>query len=560
MAAAMSYTQVRRSSFVLTLAFAIAATFVATPVAHAVPLLRTFGGPEGFGSNVLPANDDGYTDALDLTGAFSGGLRFFGGPYTQVFVNNNGNITFNSGLFDYTADPFPLTDQPMIAPYWADVDTRNRSGLSAPSENLIYWHFEPGRLVVTWYNVGYYTGSGGANDKRMSFQLILTNALDCGSGDFDVEFRYETCEWTAGNASGGSGGLCGSGSSSCTSAQAGFDAGNLMDYVALPNSFTDDILEVCTTSNVGLPGIWRFSVRSGGVVCPSDMPCEVPDQVGPCAVGRTQCVGSDVECQPITTAVAEICDGVDNDCNGIPDDGPNLCPGGETCVRGTCVPVCFEGSCPTGFTCDTETGSCIEDACFDVECETGERCVDGACVDACEGLVCPHGDVCISGACVDPCASVTCQDSQFCREGLCVNRCPCSPCPAGETCNADGTCSPRGCDIVICGEGRYCEDGACHDACEGVICPTGQLCEVGKCVFPMTIRPDAGTDRDAQVVMPDAGPEQQQDGSVAIDAGGAEEPSTGCGCRVASNGDTPLWAFGLMGSLGLVVARRRRRR
>jgi hypothetical protein len=65
---------------------------------------------------------------------------------------------------------------------------------------------EPGLLVVTWHNVGYYNTH---DDRKMDFQLILRNALDCGSGDFDVEFRYNRCEWTTGDASGGSGGFGG---------------------------------------------------------------------------------------------------------------------------------------------------------------------------------------------------------------------------------------------------------------------------------------------------------------------------------------------------------------
>ncbi len=421
----------------------------------------------------------------------------------------------------------------------------------------MYWHLEPGRLVVTWYDVGYYSQQ---NDKRMSFQLIITNALDCGSGDFDVEFRYETCEWTAGSASGGSNGLCGAGTGSdCVSAQAGFDAGNEMDYVALPNSFTDDILNLCTTSNVDMPGIWRFSVRSGGVVCPSDMPCDIPDQVGPCAVGRTQCVNGEAQCQPITTATDERCDGVDNDCNGTPDDGTGLCGDGQVCRLGSCVPVCFEGSCDTGFSCDTTVGACVQDSCVGVTCDSGQRCQDGSCVDACEGIVCPHGQRCISGACVDPCASVTCEASQFCREGLCVQRCPCSPCPAGETCNADGTCSARGCDIVVCGDGSYCQDGECHDICEGVVCPAGQTCTVDGCVDPAPATPDAGMPMSDGGAQADAGQQEMDAGAQMVDAGEVHPPPVGgCGCRVEPQRGAPTWAFGLIAALGLALARRRR--
>lgn len=536
-------------------ALTVAVVSLFAPVAHAAPLLRSFGGPEGFGTNVLPSNDDGSSAALDLTGAFSGGLRFFGGPYTEFFVNNNGNISFNDDIFAYTPDPFPVADQPMIAPYWGDVDTRNRTDISAPTENLVYWHLEPGRLVVTWYDVGYFNSM---NDKRMSFQLILTNALDCGSGDFDVEFRYETCEWTAGSASGGDDGLCTD--ADCTSAQAGFDAGNEEDYVALPGSFTDGILDVCTTSNVALPGIWRFSVRSGGVVCPSDMPCEVPDEVGPCAMGRTQCVGSETVCQPISAPVDELCDGVDNDCNGEPDDGDGLCPGSQTCYRGTCVDVCFEGGCAVDFTCDAVTGSCIEDACIDSECEPGQRCSGGTCIDACDGIVCPFGTDCISGSCVELCAAVACAEDQFCREGLCVNRCPCSPCPAGETCNADGTCTPRGCDIIDCPEGFYCEDAACHDACEGVVCPSGQECIIDRCMVPPPpARVDAGMPPDAGPAADDAGP---ADGSADGDTGRTlEVPRDGCGCRIVGSPSTgDPGALALFAVFGLFLVHRRRAR
>ena len=46
-------------------------------------------------------------------------------------MNNNGDISFNEPLSGYTPDEFPLVDSvPVIAPYWADVDTRGTGSVS----------------------------------------------------------------------------------------------------------------------------------------------------------------------------------------------------------------------------------------------------------------------------------------------------------------------------------------------------------------------------------------------------------------------------------------------
>ena len=106
----------------------------------------------------------------------------------------------------------------MIAPFWADVDIRSADGTCSEAvgttctsctpcqpygADQVWWALEPGRAVVTWDEVGYYNCR---TDRRMSFQLVLTEVTGgCGGGgDFDVEFRFNRCEWETGDASGGS--------------------------------------------------------------------------------------------------------------------------------------------------------------------------------------------------------------------------------------------------------------------------------------------------------------------------------------------------------------------
>src|SRR5690606_681327 len=76
----------------------------------------------------LNRNDDESSAAIALPFTFN----MYGTEYTSVFINNNGNITFNNPLFGYTAAGFPIPT-PMIAPFWADVDTR-------PADSEVVWY------------------------------------------------------------------------------------------------------------------------------------------------------------------------------------------------------------------------------------------------------------------------------------------------------------------------------------------------------------------------------------------------------------------------------------
>jgi hypothetical protein len=143
-------------------------------------------------------NDDGFSGPIPL--GFT--LHFFGNDYTTFFANNNGNISFNAGISAYTpAGPQGAT-QPIISPFFADVDTRNAaSGVMHLRTDI------PNEVIVTWDAVGYF---GAHADKLDSFQLVLRGpGYSIPNGEGAIGFFYKTMQWETGDASGGSGGFGG---------------------------------------------------------------------------------------------------------------------------------------------------------------------------------------------------------------------------------------------------------------------------------------------------------------------------------------------------------------
>ena len=227
--------------------------------------------------------------------------------------------------------------------------------------------------------------------------------------------------------------------------------------------------------------------RFDGVVCQgSGEPCQT-GMYGVCAQGVTECqLDGSVTCVPLIKPSPETCDNLDNDCNGMVDDGMGLCDSNKICFNGTCVPPCGfeEFGCIAGYTC--VSGVCVENACATVTCATGKVCRGGTCVGGCDGVTCPLGQDCELGVCVDLCAGVSCPGA-VCQKGACVTSCACMVCPAGQTCAASGACVDTGCETLTCGAGEVCRMGMCKDACEGAVCPGNAGCHNGTCDPPMII-------------------------------------------------------------------------
>jgi hypothetical protein len=153
-----------------------------------------------FTQSMLP-NDDGSVGPISLGFTFC----FYGTDYTEVYINNNGNLSFDESYSSYSPIGFPSSEYIMIAPFWGDVDTRAQGSIGT---GLVWHKLEAGRLTVIYDHVGYFSYQ---TDKLNTFQVIITDGNDplIGIGN-NVAFAYEEMEWTTGSASGGTNGFGGS--------------------------------------------------------------------------------------------------------------------------------------------------------------------------------------------------------------------------------------------------------------------------------------------------------------------------------------------------------------
>ena len=254
----------------------------------------------GCETNTLPRNDDGSTGEILLP--FS--IDFFGTTYDSLWVNNNGNVTFDGPLGTFTPFDLTSTETPIIAPFFADVDTRDAGSAEVKygTDTL------GGRQVfcVNWNDVGvgYFSSN---SDKLNNFQLLLIDRSDTGTGNFDIEFNYDRIQWETGDASGGTDGFGGS------SARAGYSDG-VDDSHELPGSavngaFLDSNTDTGLIHNSrGTLQLGRYIFEARGGAAPTggrvfgnvstNPPVEgapmqlCPDGGGPCQVRLTNSSGN----------------------------------------------------------------------------------------------------------------------------------------------------------------------------------------------------------------------------------------------------------------------------
>ncbi|XP_039634453.1 alpha-tectorin isoform X5 [Perca fluviatilis] len=193
---------------------------------------------------------------------------FFNVPYRSIYVNNNGVISFNVQVSQFTPEAFPLSDsRSFIAPLWADVHNGIRGDVfyrettepeileRATQDVRKYFKNMPTftatwAFITTWHQVTFYGGS--QTTPVNTFQTVL---ISDGVASFSM-FNYGEITWSTGTASGGDP-LTGLGG---TTAQSGFNGGDIGHFFNLPGSRSNDVVNIEQTTNVNTPGRWLFRV------------------------------------------------------------------------------------------------------------------------------------------------------------------------------------------------------------------------------------------------------------------------------------------------------------
>lgn len=319
---------------------------------------------------------------------------------------------------------------------------------------------------------------------------------------------------------GDAGAFCGTACAEATDCPAGYTcrdvptvegADTKLCVPAAEASASEGALGMCTCSpaaSAAKLSTTCFAKQNDGATCSGARSCS--------ANGLSACIA-----KPPT---AEVCDGVDNDCDGDTDEGScdddnvctsavcagadgcavkkfddlpcdaddDACTAGDSCLKGVCVPGAPKN-------CD-DKNPCTKDACLPA---TGCTQTDDDNVPCDDDNPCTLGDTCASGAC-EAGAAKECKSGQDCIAAVCslvTGKCGFSNAPTGKGCDDDDLCTKAdSCDgglclgkKVTCDDADVCTDDACTAssgcvfksttaACEdGNLCTLKDSCKAGKC-------------------------------------------------------------------------------
>ncbi|XP_052441429.1 sushi, nidogen and EGF-like domain-containing protein 1 [Carassius gibelio] len=207
--------------------------------------------PYGDGDLVNPVSDDGSSDAIYLQQPF----KYFGRTYNQIFVNNNGHLTFTQPLSAYV--PYLNAGIDIIAPLWTDLNNRNGGTISYREDrssavlaqvtqavNQYFPHIgftATSAFVATWDSVPYFSGGG-----EVTFQVVLVSNGDRSFILINYGDIAQTGQvWLA-----------------------GYDTLDSVSSFTIPAASAP---ELSSSSNINVNGRWSFHV-DGSLNCKPELP------------------------------------------------------------------------------------------------------------------------------------------------------------------------------------------------------------------------------------------------------------------------------------------------
>jgi hypothetical protein len=288
----------------------------------------------------------------------------------------------------------------------------------------------------------------------------------------------DNCDGTADNGNPGGGQACSTGHlGQCAAGLTTCTGGALACAQNFPPSS-----EICDGLDNDCDGVVDNGNPGSGLACATGA-------LGVCAAGTTTCSGGAIVCQPSAQAGAEVCDGLDNDCDGVPDNGnPG---GGLPCNTG------LPGACGAGVTACGIGGHIV---CVQIVDPTPETC-DGVDND-CDGVI-DNGNPGGAQACSTGLPGVCAAGTSACTGGAIV--CNQNVQPSAETCDGlDNDCNG------VVDDGNPGGNQACNTGHQGVCAAGTTACTGGKIACNQNVQPSAetcdGLDNDCNGVIDDGNP------------------------------------------------------